>query len=614
MSKQERTQQNSPFPGPGGGPGRRGPGGPMMEKPKVKNPMVTLIRLWSYMSAYKMRIMFVVLLVLITCLQEMLTPWFISIVIDRFIIPHKIDGLLNIIMLFGGLLVIVAVASWLQQSIMIRVTQKSLQRLRHDLFTNLQRLDLRYYDSHTHGELMSRFTNDIETISNVVAQVVTQFLSSIFSVTGVIIMMFILNVHLALVTVVTIPIILVITKFVGSKTHLFFKNQQNVLGELNGEIEETITGMKIVKLFRREADIANNISKTNEQLKKISIKAMITAGVMGPIMNLTNNLRYAIVAAAGGILGIMGLTTIGTIAAFLNYTRQFGRPINEIAQLYNMILSALAGAERVFEVIDVETNIKSPENAIVLENVKGKVVFENVDFSYSKDVPILKNISFTAEPGKTVALVGPTGAGKTTIINLLTRFYDIDSGTVTIDDHKLADYELASLRRKLGLVLQDTFLFGETVMENIRYGNLDASDDEVRHAAEASRADHFIRHLPDGYQTILSEEGGNLSQGQRQLIAISRAILADPSILILDEATSNVDTRTEKLIQEGMLQLMKGRTSFVIAHRLSTIRNADLILVLKDGEIIERGNHDELIAQKGFYAGLHTAHFETEIR
>jgi len=445
-------------------------------------------------------------------------------------------------------------------------------------------------------------------------QVVTKFLSSVITILGVLVMMFVLNTYLALVTCATIPLILIATKIVGKRMGDSFKAQQKLLGEINGQIEENISGLKVVKLFRREDIALDELEKNNRLLRNATTRAQALAGLMGPLMNMTNNLRYAIVAVAGGILSVYNHVSIGGIAAFLAYTRQFGRPMSEIAQLYNSIMSALAGAERVFEVMDRQPDIVSAEDAVVLQNVRGDVRFRNVSFSYDGKKQVLSNISLTAEPGATVALVGPTGAGKTTIINLLTRFYDIQQGEILIDGRNIREYTLNSLRKETALVLQDTFLFSGTVMDNIRYGNPEADDIRVHEAAKASRADHFIRHLPEGYNTLLSEDGGNLSQGQRQLIAIARAILANPSILILDEATSSVDTRTELLIQEGMLHLMDGRTSFVIAHRLSTIRDADLILVLKDGEIIERGNHRELIEKNGFYAQLHSTHFETEIQ
>ncbi len=402
---------------------------------------------------------------------------------------------------------------------------------------------------------------------------------------------------------------LLLTRWVGGRTRAGFRQQQKALGKLNGIIEETITGQRVVKAYNREPAVIAEFSFANDELRRAATQAQIFAGVIGPLMNLVNNLGLAIVAGAGGWMALSGMATVGTIAAFINYTRQFGRPLNEIANLYNTIQSAIAGAERVFETIDEQPELADAADAQPLTAIRGEVTFEDVCFEYEPSVPVLKHVSLHAEPGQVVALVGPTGAGKTTIVNLLTRFYDIQSGRICIDGQDIRQLKLADLRRQLGIVLQDTFLFTGTVLENIRYGRLDATDEEVIAAARLANADPFIRRLPHGYQTELSERAGNLSQGQRQLLAIARAILANPSILVLDEATSSVDTRTERHIQEAMLRLMKGRTSFVIAHRLSTIRNADQILVINHGEIIERGTHETLLAQRGFYYHLYNSQF-----
>jgi ATP-binding cassette subfamily B protein len=427
-------------------------------------------------------------------------------------------------------------------------------------------------------------------------------------------MMFILNPLLAAVTVLIIPVMGVLTKSVARRTRQGFRAQQKELGILNGIIEETITGERIVKAFGREKETAAKFSAVNKRLRSASIKAQIASGVLHPLINFVNNIGFAVVAGTGGWLVISGAATVGTVAAFLNYVRQFTRPLTQLAGLYNTIQSAIAGAERVFEIMDEKPAVKNVENAKEAGRLDGKVEFHDVTFSYIPGQPVLKNISFTAEPGQIIAFVGATGAGKTTIINLLTRFYDIDSGSILIDGHEIREFTKESLRRQLGVVLQDTFLFSATVADNIRYGRLDTADDEVREAAEIANADHFIRHLPDGYGTMLSEEGSNLSQGQRQLISISRAVLADPSILILDEATSSVDSRTEIHIQEAMLRLMKGRTSFVIAHRLNTIRNADVIIVIDNGAIVEKGSHRELIQAEGYYYKLYMRQFGDMIK
>jgi ATP-binding cassette subfamily B protein len=430
---------------------------------------------------------------------------------------------------------------------------------------------------------------------------------------GVAAMMLWLNVWLAVVSLVTIPLMVFLTKWIATHTRQGFREQQRTLGELNGIIEETVTGQRVVKAYGREQAAIDEFEQANRNLQTAAITAQTYALVLGPLTNFVNNVGFAIVAGVGGWMALQGLVTVGIIASFLSYARQFGRPLNQIANLYNTIQAALAGAERIFEILDEISELADTPTTRPLAQIEGDVTFENVCFGYNKEVPVLKQVSLQAKAGQTIALVGPTGAGKTTIVNLLSRFYDINSGAIRIDEQDIRQVQKASLRRQLGIVLQDTFLFSGSVMENIRYGRLDASDEEVIAAAKLANADSFICRLPQGYDTLLSERGSNLSQGQRQLLAIARAILADPRILILDEATSSVDTRTEMRIQEALLRLMTGRTSFVIAHRLSTIREADQVLVINNGRIIEQGNHDSLLAQQGFYHNLYLSQFKGQV-
>jgi ATP-binding cassette subfamily B protein len=482
--------------------------------------------------------------------------------------------------------------------------------LRKDLFANLQTLSLRFFDQHPHGDLMSRVSNDIDIISNVLNESFIQLITAIAMIVGVGIVMFILNPWMALVTLTTIPLLMFITKVISRHTRKGFQDQQKCLGDLNGFIEETIAGSKIVKAYGQEERVISSFDEYNDRLKNAATRAQTFMIIPGPIANFLNNLSFAIIATAGGLFDINGLATVGNIASFMGYSRHFSRPINQLANLYNTVQSAIASAERVFELIDQVPEVVDADNAQELPKIQGDVVFNHVSFAYEDNNPTLMDVNLHARPGQTIAFVGPTGAGKTTVVNLLTRFYDIDSGEILIDGKDIRSVKKDSLRSQLGIVLQDTYLFTDSVMENIRYGRLEASNEEVIEAAKLAGADEFIRRLPNGYDTELAERGGNISQGQRQLLAIARAILADPGILILDEATSSVDTRTEIDIQRALLHLMKGRTSFVIAHRLSTIREADQVLVINAGRVIERGNHEDLLMQKGFYYNLYMSQFK----
>jgi len=595
--------------GMGGGPGGPGARG-MAPKVRAKNTSLTLRRIWGYLGRQRASLVYVLILTAISSLLSLAGPYLIGTAIDKYIIPKDYNGLVWLSCSLVAVYLLGALMTWYQSYVIIGVSQRTVRELRKDLFARLQLLPLPFFDGKTHGELMSRTTNDIENVSNTLNQSVTQLLSSVLTFVGALVLMLMLDVWMTVVSLITIPLVMLLTGQIAKRTRKYFTAQQQQLGELNGFIQETVSGQKVVKVFRREAKAAEEFDVINRKLNEVGIKAQIFSGTVGPAMNVINNINFAVIAAVGGWLAFNGLTSIGIIVSFLNYSKQFGRPINELANQFNVIQSAVAGAERVFEILDTASEYEENKGLKALTEVKGEVRLRGVTFSYKQGVPVLKNVTLTAKPGETIALVGPTGAGKTTIVNLLTRFYEIDSGEITVDGENVRELEKNSLRSQLGIVLQDAYLFSDTIRENIRYGRLDATDAEIEAAARLANADAFIRRLPEGYGTQLSAEGANLSQGQRQLITIARAILADPAILILDEATSSVDTRTEMHIQEAMNVLMKGRTSFVIAHRLSTIREADQILVIDGGEIIERGTHEELLAEQGFYYHLYTSQFK----
>lgn len=617
MSKEKANKENASQTRPVGMGGPGGPGGGhghgmFNAIVKPKNTKGTLKRLGTYLIHEKISLTIVFMLVIMSSALNLAGPFLIGRSIDNYIIPKDYKGLFGICLIMLVVYIFGALTSWLQSYIMIGTTQEIVRNLRRDLFAKLQVLPLSFFDKRPHGDLMSRLTNDVDNVNNTLNTSITAIFSSLITFVGALILMLYLSPLLTLITMITVPFMFFLTKKVSGITRIQFKAQQKSLGDINGFIEETISGQKVVKVFNREDIGMREFDEYNHKLKGVAIKAQIFSGIMGPMMNAINNLSFAMVAGAGGWMALNGMITLGVIASFINYAKQFSRPLSDLSNQYNMIQSAIAGAERVFEIMDENPELVDEASAPELKNVLGKVQFDHVSFSYKKDTPILKNVSLNVKPGQTIALVGPTGAGKTTIINLLTRFYDIDNGTIFIDDQDIRTVKRNSLRSSLGIVLQDTYLFADTVKENIRYGRLNATDKEVEHAAKLSNADLFITRLSEGYDTVLTEDGGNLSQGQRQLLAIARAILADPSILILDEATSSVDTRTEIHIQEAMLTLMKGRTSFVIAHRLSTIRDADLILVINDGEIIESGTHDELLAKEGFYYEMNISQFSKE--
>jgi ATP-binding cassette subfamily B protein len=582
----------------------------MREPEKAEDALGTVLRIWGYLRKQGWALLVSLILVTISSLLGLLGPYLMGVAVDQFILEGDVAGLARTVLLMLGIYAVTSLVFWLQSYVMSAASQQAVRDIRNDLFEKLQTLSLRFFDQRTHGELMSRLTNDVENISNVLSSSVTQLVSSGLSLVGVAVMMFVINVRLAIVSLITLPMMALISRWISKRTRKGFRDQQERLGDLNGIIEESVTGQRVIKAYVREQVVIDEFDETNDALVEAATRAQIFAGTMGPLSNFVNNVGFAIVAGAGGWMAVQNVATVGTIVSFVNYARRFTRPLNQIANLYNQIQSAIAGAERVFEVLDETPELADEADAVPLQEIRGDVRFEDVCFGYEADVPVLKHVDLHAEPGQMIALVGPTGAGKTTIVNLLTRFYDIDSGEILIDGIDIRDAKIADLRRSLGIVLQDTYLFATTVMENIRYGRLDASDEEVVAAAKLANADQFIHRLPKGYETELSERGSNLSQGQRQLLAIARALLADPRILILDEATSSVDTRTEKNIQEAMLRLMEGRTSFVIAHRLSTIREADKILVVNDGEIIERGTHMVLLDARGFYYNLYVSQFK----
>ncbi|PPK45595.1 ABC transporter ATP-binding protein [Clostridium algidicarnis] len=520
------------------------------------------------------------------------------------------DYIAHIVFILIGLYAISAIFAYVQQYVMAGVAQKTVFNMRKDVDEKLSRLPLKYFDSHTHGEILSRVTNDIDTVSSTLQQSLTQLITSVVTIIGIIVMMLTISPILTLVTIVTLPLSIFVTTNIAKRSQKYFADQQNALGRLNGHVEEMYTGHKIVKAFGHEQISIGEFDDINEELYNVGWKAQFISGIIMPLMNFINNIGYVLVCVVGGIFVTKGRINLGDIQAFIQYSRQFGQPIVQTANIVNILQSTVAAAERVFEVLDEVEEIQDADITQVIESPKGEVKFENVNFGYEKDAMLIENMNIDVKPGQTIAIVGPTGAGKTTIVNLLMRFYEIDEGKITIDGIDIRDLKRGNLRNIFGMVLQDTWLFNGTIRDNIGYGRLGATEDEIILAAKAAHADHFIRTLPEGYDTILNEEASNISQGQKQLLTIARAILLDPSVLILDEATSSVDTRTEIYIQKAMTKLMQGRTSFVIAHRLSTIRGADLILVMNNGSIIEKGSHEELLEDNGFYADLYNSQFK----
>lgn len=617
MSEQRNNTTKTEAPRVGlrpGGPGR-GPMGGRMNAEKPKNAGKTFSRLARYIGKSRITLLLLIFLTIVIALTDLVSPKLQQLAIDTI----TVDGgavhvdfplMLKYLAAMSVFFLLSALLTLIQERIAVRLSTSTVYIMRRELFEKISRLPIKYTDTHRHGDIMSRMTNDIDNVSSAISQSLTSLFSGVITVIGAVVMMLWFSPAVTLVAILTIPLTLIVSSMLAKFMRKYFIRQQTLLGQLNGQVEEMVTGYTTVISYGKEPEAVEKFSAISDEFRRCSISARVWGSIMGPIMNFIGNLQYVLVAGFGGFLMLRGGSiTIGSIQAMLQYSKKLSRPINMIANQYSSILTALAGAERIFDILDTPDEVDEGKSDITPADIHGDIDFEHIDFSYVEGERVLKDLSLSVKPGQKIAIVGATGSGKTTIVNLLTRFYELDGGRITIDGTDITEIPKATLRRAIAIVLQDTVLFSDTIRSNIKYGRLDATDDEMKRAAATARADTFIERLPDGYDTVLAESGSNLSEGQRQLLAIARAVLADPKILILDEATSSVDTRTEMHIQKAMAELMKNRTSLIIAHRLSTIRNADVIVVLSHGEIVETGNHDELLARGGEYSKLYESQF-----
>ncbi|MBQ8818026.1 MAG: ABC transporter ATP-binding protein [Clostridia bacterium] len=617
MNNGQRSTSNRPVVElrPGGGGGR----GPRINKEKPKNMGKTLKRLLGYIGKSKLLVILLIVIMAVVTVADLAGPAMQGAAIDTIkIVDGKLTvdmpAMLTCLAIMGVLFVINATMALFQGFIAAKLSQNTVYTLRNDLFRKISKLPIKFTDTHKHGDIMSRMTNDVENVSNAVSQSIAALISSVLTLVGAFAMMIYYGWIMALIACVTVPLTITVSTTLAKFMRKYFVRRQKLLGQINGQVEEMVTSYKTVVAYGKEQKAVKEFSETSEKLKKCSISARVWGSIMGPCMNFLGNFQYVLIAAFGGFFVLnpvpfMRTLTIGNIQSMLQYSKKFTRPVNEIANQYANILTALAGAERIFEIMDSADEIDEGTSEIRVSGIKGNITFEKIDFSYVEGEPVLKKFDLSVKAGQKIAIVGATGSGKTTVVNLLTRFYETDGGKITIDGVDIRDIPKDTLRHSIAIVLQDTVLFSDTIRANIKYGKEGADDEDMKRAAALAKADIFIERLPDGYDSVLAESGSNLSQGQRQLLSIARAVLADPKILILDEATSSVDTRTEMHIQQAMVALMKNRTSLIIAHRLSTIRDADVIVVIKDGHVAEAGNHDELLALDGEYAKLYSSQF-----